>query len=152
LANAVVLFQRNPAEWQKVLDDRAKIIGAVEETLRYWAPSQYQGRVLTDVVTMHGVTMARGARVLLVTGSASRDERQYTDPDRFDIERQTHLPIGFGHGVHFCLGAALARLEARVALEEFSATFPRYKIDEDGLRRVRMGNVHGFESVPFTAR
>jgi cytochrome P450 len=151
LANAVVLFQRNPGEWRKVVADAATIPGAVEETLRYWAPSQFQGRVLTDDVTVHGVALARGARVLLLTGSASRDERQYADPDRFDIERQTHLPIGFGHGVHFCLGAALARLEGRVALEEFAGAFPRYAIDEEEVRRVRMGNVHGFESVPFVA-
>src|SRR5581483_6969160 len=117
LANAVVLFQRNPSEWQEVLDDPATIPGAVEETLRYWAPSQYQGRVLTDAVTAHGVTMPAGSRVLMLTGSANRDERQYADPDRFDISRASHLPIGFGHGAHFCLGAALARLEGRVALE-----------------------------------
>ena len=151
LANAVVLFQRNPQEWRKVLDDPGTIPGAVEETLRYWAPSQFQGRVLTDDVTRHGVDMAKGSRVLLLTGSASRDERQYDDADRFDISRQSHLPIGFGHGVHFCLGAALARLEGRVALEEFSTAFPRYEIDETEVRRVHMGNVHGFESVPFAA-
>ncbi|MBV8691991.1 MAG: cytochrome P450 [Actinobacteria bacterium] len=151
LANAAVLFQRNPSEWQKVLDNLATIPGAVEETLRYWAPSQYQGRVLTEEVAVHGVTMPVGSRVLLLTGSANRDERQYADPDRFDISRDSHLPIGFGHGVHFCLGAALARLEGRVALEEFALAFPRYEIDESKAVRVHMSNVHGFESVPFTS-
>jgi len=151
LANAVVLFQRNPDEWQKVLDDRGKIPGAVEETLRYWPPSQYQGRVLTDDVTIHGTTMSKGERVLMVTAAANHDEREYPNPDDFDVSRPQHLALGFGHGVHFCLGAALARLEGRVGLEEFSARFPRYEIDEQKLRRVHMSNVHGFASVPFRA-
>jgi len=151
LANAVVLFHRNPSEWKKVLDDPAKIPGAVEETLRYWAPSQYQGRVLTDDVTAHGVAMPKGSRVLLLTGAANRDEREYADADRFDIERPNHIAVGFGYGLHFCLGAALARLEGRIGLEEFAARFPHYEIDESKSRRVHMSNVHGFASVPFAA-
>ena len=151
LANAAVLFHRNPSEWQKLLDDPAKIAGAVEETLRYWAPSQYQGRVLTDDVTAHDVTMPKGSRVLLLTGAANRDEREYADADRFDIERPNHVAVGFGYGLHFCLGAALARLEGRIGLEEFAARFPRYEIDEAKARRVHMSNVHGYSSVPFTA-
>src|SRR5262249_12150117 len=91
LADAVVLFQANPDEWQKVLDSPAKIPGAVEETLRYWAPSQYQGRVLTADVTAHGVTMPKGSRVLLLTGAANRDDREYENPDRFDVDRPTHV-------------------------------------------------------------
>jgi cytochrome P450 len=149
LANAVVLFRRNPGEWAKVLADPATIPGAVEETLRYWAPSQYQGRVLTEDVTLHGVTMPAGSRVLLLTGSANRDEREYEDADRFDISRPAHLAMGFGYGLHFCLGAALARLEGRVGLEEFAVRFPRYEIDEAKIQRVHMSNVHGFSSVPF---
>ena len=147
----MVLFQRNRDEWQKLLDDETRIPGAVEETLRYWAPSQYQGRVLTDDVTAHGVTMPKGSRVLLLTASANRDEREYDDADRFDIDRTSHVAVGFGHGLHFCLGAALARLEGRIGLEEFARRFPRYEIDEANLRRVHMSNVHGFASVPFAA-
>ncbi len=107
LANAVVLFQRNPEQWQKVLADPGRIPDAVEETLRYWAPSQYQGRVLTDDVVLHDVEMPKGSRVLLLTGSANHDEREYANPDDFDIDRDAHLAVGFGHGLHFCLGAAL---------------------------------------------
>jgi len=150
LANAAVLFQRNPDQWQKVLDDPGTIPGAVEEILRYWAPSQYQGRVLTDDVTLHGETIPKGDRVLLLTGSANRDERAYPDPDRFDIERGEHVALGFGHGVHFCLGASLARLESRIAIEEFSRRFPGYRVDEAGVERVHMSNVHGFKRVPVT--
>jgi len=149
LANAVVLFQRNPAEWQKVLDDPGRIPAAVEEILRYSPPSQYQGRVLTDDVTLHGVTMPKGARVLLLTGSATRDERAYDDPDRFDIDRPSHLAVGFGHGLHFCVGAALARMESRVGLEEFATRFPDYEVDEAKVERVHQSNVHGFAHVPF---
>jgi len=151
LASAVVLFRRFPSEWQLLLDDPGRAPAAVEEVLRYWAPSQYQGRVLTDHVQLHGVTMPAGSRVLLVTGAANRDEREYEDPDRFDIARTAHLATGFGHGLHFCLGAALARLEGRVGLEEFSAAFPRYEVDEAKARRVHQSNVHGYSSVPFAA-
>lgn len=151
LASAAVLFHRFPDQWSKLRADRSLAAGAVEETLRYWAPSQYQGRVLTEDVEAHGTRMVAGARVLLLTGSANRDERQYEDADRFDIERRALLAVGFGHGVHFCLGAALARLEGRVGLEEFSALFPSYEVDEAKARRVHQSNVHGFSSVPFAA-
>ena len=152
LANAAVLFQRNPDQWQKVLDDPACLAGAVEEVLRYWAPSQFQGRVVTDDVTLYGETMAEGSRVLLLTGSANRDERAYDDPDRFDIDRPSHIALGLGHGVHYCLGASLARLESRIALEEFAKRFPSYEVDEDNMERVHMSNVHGFSSVPFVTQ
>ena len=149
LANAVVLFQRSPEQWQKVLADPGRIPDAVEETLRYWAPSQYQGRVLTDDVMLHGVEMPKGSRVLLLTGAANHDEREYERPDDFDIDRNAHLAVGFGHGLHFCLGAALARMEGRVGIEEFARRFPSYEIDESQVTRVHMSNVHGFSSVPF---
>jgi cytochrome P450 len=152
LANGVVLFQRNPDEWRKVLDEPPCIAGAVEEVLRYWAPSQFQGRVVTDDVTLHGETMPEGSRVLLLTGSANRDERAYEDPDRFDIDRPNHVALGLGHGVHYCLGASLARLESRIALEEFSKRFPSYEVDEANMERVHMSNVHGFSSVPFVTQ
>jgi cytochrome P450 len=150
LANAVVLFQRNREQWQKVLADPGRIPDAVEETLRYWAPSQYQGRVLTDDVVLHGVTMPKGSRVLLLTGAANHDEREYAHPDEFNIDRNAHLAVGFGHGLHFCLGAALARMEGRVGIEEFARRFPNYEIDESQAIRVHMSNVHGYSSVPFT--
>ena len=150
LANAAVLFQRNPSEWKKIVADPAVIPGAVEETLRYWAPSQYQGRALTEQVTLHGVTMPAGSRVLLVTGAANRDEREYKEPDVYDISRAPHVPLGLGHGLHFCLGAALARLEGRVGIDEFARLFPKYEVDETRLKRVHQSNVHGFSSVPFS--
>ncbi|MBI3785217.1 MAG: cytochrome P450 [Deltaproteobacteria bacterium] len=149
LANAAVLLARQPDQYVKLLGAAQAIPNAVEEVLRFWPPSQYQGRTVTRDVEWYGTTVAAGSRILLLTGSATRDEREYADADRFDIERSIPLALGFGQGVHFCLGASLARLESRVALEEFTRRFPRYAIDENRCRRVHMSNVHGFESVPF---
>src|SRR5262245_449146 len=119
LGNAIVLFARHPGEYRKLLDDAGRIPNAVEEVLRYTSPSQYQGRTLMRDVELHGQTLPQGDRVLLLTASANRDERAFPEPDRFDVERQQLVPLGFGYGVHSCLGAAVARLESRIALEEF---------------------------------
>lgn len=148
LANAAVLFQRNPDQWQKVLDDPGRIPGAVEEILRYWAPSQYQGRYTEQPSVWHGTEIPEHQPVFLVTGAANRDERAYPDPDRFDVNREIGLGVGFGHGIHSCLGAAFARLESKVAFEEIAKRWPRYDVDDDGLRRVQMSNVAGFSNVP----
>lgn len=151
LANACVLFARHGDQWRLVRNDPSVFPTAVEEVLRYSSPSQYQGRMTTRDVELHDTTIPPGSRVLLVTGSANRDERQFSDPDRFDVQRSSHVALGFGHGVHFCIGAHLARLESRVALEEFGARFPEYSVDESQCVRVHMSNVHGYASVPFTA-
>ena len=92
--------------------------------------------------------MPAGFPVLLLTGAATRDERAFENPDAFDIERAPGISIGFGHGTHSCLGAALARMESRVALEELASRWPRFEVDFDGLRRVHMSNVAGYSNVP----
>jgi cytochrome P450 len=148
VGSAVVLFHRNPAEWHKVLADRSAIPRAVEEVLRCYPPSQYQGRYSVRAAEYSGVTIPPGYPVLLVSGSATRDERQYDDPDRFDIDRTQGLALGFGYGIHSCLGAALARLESRIAVEELATRYPRYQVDEAGCRRVHMSNVAGYSNVP----
>jgi cytochrome P450 len=149
LGHAAVLFARHPAEYRKVLDDPGRIPDAIEEVLRHSSPAQYAARTVTRDVEWYGETVPKGGRILLLIGAANRDEREYADPDRFDIDRQIPNQLGFGQGVHFCLGASLARLESRVALEEFARRFPRYAVDEARCRRVHMSNVHGFASVPF---
>lgn len=149
IGNAVVLFARNPNEWIKVLDDPLRSADAVEEVLRYWAPSQYQGRFSHRDSQFHGVTIPAGEPVLLLTGAANRDEREYEDPDRFDIDRPQGLRVGLGHGIHSCLGAALARSESRIALEELRDRWPSYQVDESGLKRVQMSNVAGYSNVPI---
>ena len=149
LGNACVLFARHRAEYARILENPGHIPGSVEEVLRYTSPSQYQGRTTTRDVEWHGRRVPRGARILLLTASANRDEREFPDPDRFDVGRDVPIALGFGQGIHFCLGASLARLESRVALEEFTRRFPRYEVDERSCVRVHMSNVHGYESVPF---
>jgi cytochrome P450 len=151
LANACVLFARHPEQYRTILDHPDAIPDAVEETLRFTSPSQYQGRVTTRDVEWYGQAVPKGARVLLLTGSANRDEREFPDPDRFDVGRRPEQHLALGQGVHFCLGASLARLESRVTIEEFAKRFPRYTVDESKCVRVHMSNVHGFEHVPFAA-
>jgi cytochrome P450 len=149
LANCLLAFQRSPSEKAKVLQDRARIPDAVEEILRYEGSTQLMARTLTRAVDLHGATMPEGAKVLLLLGSANRDERVWERADVFDIDRPwpTHH-VGFGHGIHVCLGAALARLEMRVGLEEFLDRAPRYEIDESALDRVHSGNVRGYSRMP----
>jgi cytochrome P450 len=151
LANAAVLFARHPAEYGKILAAPGRIPDAIEEVLRHSGPAHYSARTVMRDVEWYGRCVPKGDRILLLLGSANRDERQYPDPDRFDIDRTIPNTISFGQGVHFCLGASLARLESRVALEEFAKRFPRYAVDESRCERVHMGNVHGFCSVPFRA-
>jgi cytochrome P450 len=148
VSNAFVLFSRHPDQWAAVLEDRSRIGGAVEEILRYWPPSQYQGRYSVQDSDWHGTTIPAGFPVLLVTGAANHDEREYSDPDRFDITRATGHALGFGFGIHTCLGAALARMESRVAIEEMARRWPAFTVDEAGTRRVQMANVAGYASVP----
>ncbi len=148
VGNAVYLFHTNPAEYRKLLDDPMKIPGAVEEILRYYPPSQYQGRFSVREATYGGVRVPAGFPTILVTGSATRDERFYDRPDVFDVDRTPSLALGFGYGIHSCLGAALARMESRIAIEELLRRWPSFAVDEAGLRRVQMSNVAGFSHVP----
>jgi cytochrome P450 len=150
VGNAVVLFSRNPEQWKKILDDPEKIPNAVEEILRYLPPSQYQGRFSVEPSEFHGVQVPAGLPVLLLTGAATRDEREFEEPDRFDVDRAPSMALGFGHGIHTCLGAALARLESRVAIEEWARRWPVFEVQESGLERVHMANVAGYSSVPVT--
>ena len=153
VGNAVVVFADNPDQWQKLKDDPGKIPAAFEELLRYEGPSQYQIRTTTRDVTLHGNTIPAGDPVLLINGSASRDERFFPDPDRFDIDRERKVGynLNFGYGIHSCLGAALARMEGRIALETLIDLIPSYEIDRSGLQRVHMTNVCGWANVPVRA-
>jgi len=151
VGNAAVLFSRHPDQWRTVHDDRGKIPQAVEEILRYLPPSQYQGRFSVEDRTFEGGTIPAGHPVLLITGAATRDPRAFERPDDFDVERPPNVAIGLGHGVHSCLGAALARMESRVAIEELAGRWRRLEVDEAGLRRVHMSNVAGYANVPVQA-
>jgi cytochrome P450 len=150
VGNAMVAFADFPAQWRTLRKDRSKIPAAVEELLRYEAPSQYQVRTATRDVTYYGQTIPAGAAVLLVTGSATRDERMFDDPDRLDIDRERKMGfnLAFGYGIHSCLGAALARMESRIALDALLDLLPEYEVDRAGLQRVAMANVCGWSNVP----
>jgi cytochrome P450 len=149
LGNCMVYLGRHPDQRKALFEDPALFETAIEEVLRYDAPSQFQGRVALRSVTCHGVTIPEGARVALVTGSACRDEREFPEPDRFDIQRTPERQIYFGHGHHVCIGKSLARLEARVVLEEVRDRFPEYQVNESGLTRTYQAHVRGFASVPI---
>ena len=150
MGNTVVYLARHADQRRWVFEDSAaRLPDALEEVLRYDAPSQFQGRVTTSDVTIHGVAIPRGARVALVTGAACRDPREFPDPDRLDLRRRPDRSIYFGYGQHVCIGKSLARLEARVALEELARRWPDWQVDEAGLTRTYQAHVRGFQNVPI---
>jgi cytochrome P450 len=144
----------HPDERAALVADRALVANAVEELLRFEAPSPVQGRWTHDAVELHGVRIPAGSKVLLLTGAAGRDERTFDDPDRFDVRRHFDQHLSFGYGVHFCLGAALARLEGRVAIEETLARFPAWDVDAEHSEFQFTSTVRGFSRLPVvvTAR
>lgn len=146
---AALTLARYPQERAKLVENPDLIGGAVEELLRYDAPSPVQGRFSLRDATYHDTVIPAGSKVALLTGSAGRDERQYPNPDVFDVNRTGIRHISFGHGSHFCLGAALARLEARIAIEETLARFPTWEVDEDSVHFVHTNSVRGPSSVPI---
>jgi cytochrome P450 len=150
IGNAAVTFAEHPSAWQRLRADRSKIPFAVEELLRYEAPTQYQLRYSTRDVTLHGTTIPAGSVVMLINASATRDERAFPNADLFDIDRTpSGHNLSFGYGIHSCLGAALARMEARIALDMMLDLMPKYRVDCAGLRRVAMANVAGWANVPI---
>ena len=152
LGNAWYWAWRHPDERAKPFADPGRIPDWVEETLRYDTSSQMLARTTTEDVELHGTVVPAGARVVLLAGSANRDERAFPDPDRYDLDRGDlgGQLASFGFGRHFCLGASLARLEARVCLEELVERVASYEIDPDGIRRVHSVNVRGFRALPTT--
>jgi cytochrome P450 len=144
-----VLLGEHPEQRAAMAADPGLIPGAVEELLRYEAPSPVQGRVLSRPVELYGETLPAGAKILLLTGSAGRDERAYPDADRFDIFRKPEQHVSLGFGIHFCLGAALARLEGRVALEETLARFPSWDVDTARAVRLHTSTVRGYKALPI---
>jgi hypothetical protein len=150
LANAIYWLERHPAARKEVRENPELIPAWIEETLRYDNSTQLMARTVTQDLDYRGHAMRRGDRMLLLIGSANRDERVFTQPDVFDLHRDASAHLSFGRGTHFCLGAALARLEAQVALEEVQRRIPDYAIDEAGLVRVHSTNVRGFAAMPIS--
>jgi cytochrome P450 len=148
VANGIVALTWYPDQRRELVADRSLLPNAVEEMLRWDAPSHYQGRWTSRDVELHGTTIPKDSRVLLITGAANHDDRQYVGPALFDIHRRFDRPVFFGFGVHLCIGAALARLETRIAFDELLDRFPEFGIDEAGIVRMRAGNVRGLANLP----
>lgn len=150
LGNAWYWAWRNPDQRATPFADPSRITEWVEETLRYDTSSQMLARVTTRDLELHGTTVPAGDRILLLVGSANRDEAVFPDATAYRIGRDTTDLVSFGFGRHFCLGASLARLEARVCLEELVARVADYDVDPDGIERVHSVNVRGLAALPTT--
>jgi cytochrome P450 len=139
----------HPDQRAQLVEDPSLIPNAIEEILRYESPAPHVGRSIaaTDV-TVHGQKVPAGGIMLFLAGSANRDDRRFPDGDQFDIHREIGRHLTFGNGIHLCLGAALARLEGRIALEELLARFPSWEVDTDNSRLSPTSTVRGWESLP----
>jgi cytochrome P450 len=140
-----------PDQRAELAKDFSLIPNAIDEILRLEAPSPVQGRWVTKDVTLHGATIPADSRAVLLTGSAGRDERKYDDPDVLDIHRKVDLHLAFGYGVHFCLGAALARMEGRIGLEETFKRWPEWQVDRDNAVLLYTSTVRGPLKLPVYA-
>lgn len=141
------LLGEHPEQRRELAVDPSLIPSAVEESLRYEPPSPVQARYVARETTLYGQTVSEGSYMLLLNGSANRDESRFADPDRFDIHR-TGAHLSFGQGRHFCLGAALARLEARVAFEEVLARWTDWEVDYGNATRAHTSSVRGWARLP----
>ncbi len=146
------LLAEHPDQRVLLLKDPSLIPAAVEEAVRWSTPLQHAGRTTSREVTLHGVTIPKGGRVVLVYGSANRDERQFDDPDDFLVTRGTIRHLGFGEGLHGCLGAPLARLELKIALEEALPVLGEYEIAGEAKRYTTTPNAYVWNSLPLTFR
>jgi cytochrome P450 len=151
LANAAYWGARNPDQLAPIFDDHSRIPLWVEETLRYDTSSQILARSVSGELTLYDTTLADGDVLLLLPGSANRDDRVFEDADEYRIGREIGSKlVSFGSGAHFCLGAHLARMEARVALAELFKRIRGYEVDEANAVRVHSSNVRGFAHLPIT--
>jgi cytochrome P450 len=149
LGNAATLLAWHPEQRKQLVEDPGLVPNAVEEILRYESPSPIQARWVTRDVELHGHVVPADSKMALLTSSANRDEREFADADRFDVTRGIDRHVALGFGIHFCLGASLARLETRVALDETLRLFPSWEVEESGLQRVHTSTVRGYCNVPI---
>jgi cytochrome P450 len=153
LANAAYWGFKNPDELAPVFDDHSLVKPWVEETLRYDTSSQILARAVSADMTLYDTTIPAGDVLLLLPGSANRDDRVFEDPDSYRISREIGSKlVSFGSGAHFCLGAHLARMEAQVALTELFKRVRGYEVDEANSIRVHSSNVRGFAHLPITVK
>ena len=149
LSWSAVLLARNPDQRKILVDDPTVIPNGIEEMLRYEAPSPVNARWVTRELEYYGQVVPKDSKMILLNGSADRDERHFENPDVFDVHRKIDRHVAFGYGTHFCVGAALARLESRIAIEETLKRFPTWDIDDTELEWVHTSTVRGFAKVPI---
>jgi cytochrome P450 len=142
------LLAQHPDQRRLLVDDPALVPAAIEEILRLESPSPVQARYVHRDVEVHGTVVPEGSVMLLLNGAANRDGRHWTDPDGFDLHRDEGPHLAFGFGLHFCLGAALARLEGRVALEEILRRWPAWDVDTDRGQMAHTASVRGWGHLP----
>jgi cytochrome P450 len=142
----------HPDQRRALVADRSLIPGAIEEILRYEPPAPHVGRYVEVDAEFHGQTVPEGSAILFLVGAANRDDRRFPAGDSFDIHRDVTSHLAFGYGPHFCLGAALARLEGRIALDELLTRFPDWDVDLAGAKLAPTSTVRGWETLPLVTR
>jgi cytochrome P450 len=151
IGNTVVALLENLDQLALLRANPELLPSAIEESIRYLSPFQFLFRETITPIALHGTTIPPGEMLVILVGAANRDPRQFEDPDRFDITRTTpHL--GFGHGIHFCLGAALARMEGRAALEGLLPLLGEYRLESGSMDLLPSLLIRGFESIPMVRR
>jgi cytochrome P450 len=143
------LLAEHPDQLQSLVDDPAGIPAAIEEVLRFEPPGPFIARYVTADVEHHGRTVPAGSAMIFLVAAANRDPRRWTDPERFDVHREPFAHISFGYGIHFCLGAALARIQGRIALEELLRRFPGWEVDTEAAELSQTSTVRGYQRLPI---
>jgi len=143
------LLAEHPDQRRAVVEDRSLIPNVIEETLRYEPTGHASARSVMHDVDLHGTTIPAGSAILLLMASANRDPRRYDRPDVYDVRRADTQHLTFGYGLHFCLGANLARLEGRVALDEILNRWPEWDVDHDDIKLAPTSTVRGWERMPL---
>jgi cytochrome P450 len=143
------LLAEHPDQRREVVEDRSLVPRVIDEALRFEPTGHATARYVMEDIEYHGTTIQAGSPILLMIAAANRDPRRYTNPDVFDIHRDDIQHLTFGFGLHFCLGANLARLEGRVALDELLNRFPEWDVDYDGMKLASTSTVRGWERMPF---
>ena len=138
----------HPDQRREIVEDRSLIPSAIEELLRYEPPGPAVGRYVPAAVELYDTTIPEGSAMMFIVAAANRDPRKYEDGERFDIHRTTTQHLTFGYGIHYCLGAALARLEGRIALDEVLNRFPEWEVDTDRAKLATTSTVRGWETLP----
>ena len=149
IGNAVIALARHPEQYRLVRASPELVPAAIEEVFRYDSPVQRMGRVAVEDIEYHGRTVRKGDRVFMVMGACNRDPRQFPEPDRFDVTRRENRHLSLGYGIHFCLGAALGRLEGQLALAALAERLPELHVDEAKLEWIDNLTIRGVTSLPL---